>query len=203
MGLLRWFLTQYKLKRTNVILSFGARVVKMFDEKKKNQTPSKMGTYYLTSKSQLCDNSSLSGLVQASHDSSTRKPGQVWGLLCIQAQFSILFTYRLNLSLIVTQWSEKTLMLGGIGGRRRRGCQRMRWLDGITDLMDVEFEWTLGVGDEQGGLACWDSWGKESDTTERLNWTDSWFTVLISAIQKSDSVIIYIDNIYMYLHIYV
>ena len=32
---------------------------------------------------------------------------------------------------------EKTLMLGGIGGRRRRGQQRMRWLDGITDLMDV------------------------------------------------------------------
>ena len=32
---------------------------------------------------------------------------------------------------------EKTLMLGGIRGRRRRGCQRMRWLDGITDSMDV------------------------------------------------------------------
>ena len=32
---------------------------------------------------------------------------------------------------------EKTLMLGGIGGRRRRGCQRMRWLDGITDPMDL------------------------------------------------------------------
>ena len=32
---------------------------------------------------------------------------------------------------------EKTLMLGGIGGRRRRGRQRMRWLDGITDLVDV------------------------------------------------------------------
>ena len=32
---------------------------------------------------------------------------------------------------------EKTLMLGGIGGKRRRGCQRMRWLDGVTDLMDV------------------------------------------------------------------
>ena len=32
---------------------------------------------------------------------------------------------------------EKTLMLGGIGGRRRRGCQRMRWLDGITDSMDM------------------------------------------------------------------
>ena len=32
---------------------------------------------------------------------------------------------------------EKTLMLGGIGGRRKRGRQRMRWLDGITDLMDM------------------------------------------------------------------
>ena len=35
---------------------------------------------------------------------------------------------------------EKTLMLGEIGGRKRRGRQRMRWLDGITDSMDVEFE---------------------------------------------------------------
>ena len=68
---------------------------------------------------------------------------------------------------------EKTLMLGGIGGRRKRGQQRMRWLDGITDSMDVEFEWTLGDGDGQEGLACCDSWGrKESDTTEQLNWTE-------------------------------
>jgi len=64
---------------------------------------------------------------------------------------------------------EKTLMLGGIGGRRRRGRQRMRWLDGITDSMDVESQWTPGVGDGQGGLACCDSWGhKDSDMTERL-----------------------------------
>ena len=64
---------------------------------------------------------------------------------------------------------EKTLMLGGIGGRRRRGRQRMRWLDGITDLMEVS-QRTPGVGDGQGGLACCDSWGrKESDMTERLN----------------------------------
>ena len=46
----------------------------------------------------------------------------------------------------------------------------MRWLDGITDSMDVGFSWTPGVGDGQGGLACCGSWGhKESDTTERLN----------------------------------
>ena len=55
---------------------------------------------------------------------------------------------------------EKTVMLGGIGGRRKRGRQRMRWLDGITDSMDVESECTLGVGDGQGGLACCDSWGR-------------------------------------------
>ena len=64
---------------------------------------------------------------------------------------------------------EKTLMLGGIGGRRRRGQQRIRWWDGITDSMHG-FGWILGVGDGQGGLACYSSWGiKESDMTERLN----------------------------------
>ena len=67
---------------------------------------------------------------------------------------------------------EKTLMLGGIGGRRKRGCQDE--MAGWHHQLDGrEFEWTLGVGDGHGGLACCNSWGhKESDTTEWLNWTE-------------------------------
>ena len=69
---------------------------------------------------------------------------------------------------------EKTLMLGGIGDRRRRGRQRMRWLDGITIMTGHEFEWTLGVGD---GQEAWctaihgvtKSWTRLSDWNE-LNW---------------------------------
>ena len=68
---------------------------------------------------------------------------------------------------------EKTLILGRIAGRRRRGRQRMRWLDGITDSIKDESEWPPGVGDGLGGLACCNSWGhKELNTTEQLNWTE-------------------------------
>ena len=65
---------------------------------------------------------------------------------------------------------EKTLILGGIGGRRRRGWQRMRWLDGITNSMGMSLSnsgswwWTWRPGTLRF------MWSQESDTTEQLNW---------------------------------
>ena len=61
----------------------------------------------------------------------------------------------------------KTVVPGKIEGRRRRGRQRMRWLNGITDSVDMSFKQAPGVGDGQGGLACCGLWGgKESVMTE-------------------------------------
>ena len=81
---------------------------------------------------------------------------------------------------------EKTLMLGGIGGRRRRGRQRMRWLDGITDSTWVWVNsrswWWTG---RPGMLQFMGS--KEYDMTERLNWTKIQPTLVWQVIFRTDS----------------
>ena len=69
---------------------------------------------------------------------------------------------------------EKTLKQGKIEGRRRRGWQRMRWLDGITNSMDNEFEQASRGGEGQGSHMCCSPWGSQSPA-----WLSDWTTISI------------------------
>ena len=71
----------------------------------------------------------------------------------------------------VNSW-DRTLMLGGIGGRRRRGQQRVRWLDGITDLMGISLRGLRELVMDREDWRAVIHGAAELDTTEWLNWTE-------------------------------
>ena len=71
---------------------------------------------------------------------------------------------------------EKTLILGKMEGKRRRGLQRVRWLDSIMDLMDMILS-KLWDREGQGSLACWSLWGRQSQT-----WLSNWTTAITMCV---------------------
>ena len=71
---------------------------------------------------------------------------------------------------------EKTLLLGKIEDKRRRGWQSMRWLDVINRLNGHEFEQAPGVGDGQGSLTCCNPWGCKGQT-QLSNWTEHYHKI--------------------------
>ena len=102
------------------------------------------------------------------------------GLLKLKLQYFAHLMWR-------TDSLEKTLMLGKIEGRRRRGWQRIRWLDGITDSMDMNLSKLLELAKDREAYCAAVHVVAESDMTEGLKWTDPNKDVFFKVV-KSESV---------------
>ena len=100
---------------------------------------------------------------------------------------------------------EKTLMLGKIEGRRRRGWQRMRWLHSITNSMDTNLSkfWVLAM--EHGSLVCYSPWGHKESVTTELNWTELMLLIFhtpLKSFQNMTGILIKLVNNIFYMLIF-
>ena len=105
-------------------------------------------------------------ITRGSNQSSLKETNPEYSLEGLKLQLKLLYFGHLMQS---ANLLKKTLMLGNTEGKKGRGQQRMRWLDGITNSKDMSLSklQTLGDGEGQGSLECRSPWGhKELDTTE-------------------------------------